>query len=171
MQREECEDSEIPFVEQAQQLISQRKSNLLNTNTSTIPEAVLCSTPLYTEVPSSNALSGKKNDEFRISNPNIEGSSTSEDSDSNIKESNSDNSYYFYQCADGSPIFISSLNAKCLMNQYGSIKNAPETINAIVIEIEDFTMDEVLITFYFTFYAFFMKILKKEFLKISKKNS
>merc|ERR1712113_923240 len=37
-----------------------------------------------------------------------------------------------------------SLNAKCLMSQYGSIMNAPENISGTVLEIEDFTMDHEL---------------------------
>ena len=61
-----------------------------------------------------------------------------------INESNLvDRDYYFYQASDGSPIFIASLNAKCLMSQYGSIMNGPEIISGAVLEIEDFTMDHV----------------------------
>ena len=61
-----------------------------------------------------------------------------------INESNLvDSDYYFYQASDGSPIFIASLNAKCLMSQYGSIMNGPEIISGAVLEIEDFTMDHV----------------------------
>ena len=41
----------------------------------------------------------------------------------------------------GSVIFISSLNAKCMMHQYGSIKEAPDSLSGTVLEYEEFTMD------------------------------
>lgn len=140
VQRNECEDSEIPFVEQAQALVQQRIDTLKNS-----PSKSGLS-PAINESDSIQDSQSQKNtpaDSFRIKNPNIaEISSNSDDSEENQTEKTE--SYFFYQCSDGSPTFISSLNAKCLINQFGSIKEAPETIEATVLEIEDFTMDHEL---------------------------
>jgi len=97
VQRAECEDSEIPFIEQAQDELNQRRASLeLNVDLS---------------------------------------------DNSAVIESTTDDNHYFYQCANGSVIFLSSLNAKCMMHQYGSIKEAPDSLSGTVLEYEEFTMD------------------------------
>jgi hypothetical protein len=149
VQREECEQSEIPFVEQAQQLVKQRVEMLMGKS---LPPATTTTTGSVELNSRSRGNSqsdrpdvvkdrGSLQDTFKIKNPNfIASASGSDDSGSSPDNDN----YYFYQCSDGSPIFISSLNAKCLINQYGSIRQAPEIIQANVLEIEDFTMDHEL---------------------------
>ena len=107
VQRSECEDSEVPFVEQALEELRQRRES----------------------------LSSISSDDYCAENPNLS------ELDPLAEESEEDNQHYFYQCANGSVIFISSLNAKCLMSQYGSIKLAPETLSGRILEIEEFTMD------------------------------
>lgn len=99
VQRDECEDSEIPFIEQAQAELAKRRESL----------------------------------ESDHSSVTVDGSS--------VASANDEENHYFYQCTNGSPIFISSLNAKCLMSQYGSIKSAPDQLSGTVLEIEEFTMD------------------------------
>jgi len=98
VQRDECEDSEIPFIEQAQAELAKRRELLQ----SDFLSATVDSLPVST---------------------------------------NDEENHFFYQCSNGSPIFISSLNAKCLMSQYGSIKSAPDQLSGTVLEIEEFTMD------------------------------
>jgi len=98
VQRDECEDSEIPFIEQAQAELAKRRESLESDHSLSTPVA-----------------------------PSI----VSDESES----------HYFYQCANGSPIFISSLNAKCLMSQYGSIQLAPDQLSGTILEIDEFTMD------------------------------
>jgi hypothetical protein len=97
VQRDECEDSEIPFIEQAQAELAKRRESLESDHSLATTVAPFVS------------------DESE--------------------------GHYFYQCANGSPIFISSLNAKCLMSQYGSIKSAPDQLSGTVLEIDEFTMD------------------------------
>lgn len=140
VQRDECEESEIPFIEQAQQMLRDRKNVILARDLKT------------TEVPeprSKQSDSTKKSpDEFLTENPNLQNSDCEIETEIiGTIESNpdqKDTDYYFYQASDGSPIFIASLNAKCLMSQYGSIKEAPEIVSGSVVEIEDFTMDHEL---------------------------
>ncbi|KAL5017508.1 hypothetical protein ScPMuIL_007097 [Solemya velum] len=56
----------------------------------------------------------------------------------------SSNAYYFYQAADGQPIFINALNARCLVKEYGSFENCPDDITASIVEIEHVFMSEEL---------------------------
>lgn len=50
--------------------------------------------------------------------------------------------YYFYQAADGQHIYPHSINARCLIKEYGSLENSPHTITARIVELEDLTMNE-----------------------------
>jgi len=152
IQRDECEESEIPFVEQAQEMLRTRKAHfqsLLSKSSSKVSKTADTSTD--------NPQISSQTDDFNANNPNLEISESDSNSDPEIiaearetssadhaKNDTNDSDYYFYQASDGSPIFIASLNAKCLMSQYGSIMNAPENISGTVLEIEDFTMDHEL---------------------------
>jgi len=52
--------------------------------------------------------------------------------------------YYFYQAEDGQNIFINSLNARCLIEQYGSLEKAPKKIVGQILDFESFTMSKEL---------------------------
>ncbi|XP_064612555.1 E3 ubiquitin-protein ligase RNF10-like [Liolophura sinensis] len=52
--------------------------------------------------------------------------------------------YYFYQAKDGQHIYIHAVNARCLVREYGSLENCPETLTATVVEIESVFMTEEL---------------------------
>ena len=54
-----------------------------------------------------------------------------------------DDSYYYYQTSDCGNMFLSAINAKCLITQYGSLKDAPDSFSAKMLEIDDYTMDQV----------------------------
>lgn len=146
-QRAECEASEIPFIEQAQELIRQRRAALLTRQS--VAKLGECVPNLLKDVKQRSPVS-TGNDLFEGSNPNIESPNHSETSTSpednntaKVELAEVDtNHHFFYQCSDGSPIFISSLNAKCLIEQYGSVKEAPDRIRARLVEIDEFTMDQ-----------------------------
>ena len=46
---------------------------------------------------------------------------------------------FFYQCADGQPIFIHPLNSRCLIHEYGTIEACPPEICCKIIAMEYFT--------------------------------
>ncbi|XP_035392054.1 RING finger protein 10 isoform X1 [Electrophorus electricus] len=50
--------------------------------------------------------------------------------------------YYFYQAEDGQQMFLHPVNVRCLLRQYGSLENSPESITAAVVEIEGHTVNE-----------------------------
>lgn len=50
--------------------------------------------------------------------------------------------FYFYQGDDGQHIYLNSLNARCIMNQYGSLENGPRTITARIVDKEVSFMTE-----------------------------
>lgn len=144
IQREECEDSEIPFVEQAQEMLRTRREHFQSLVSKPAPASM--SQPV-------SQPKIQQTDDFNNNNPNLETSESDSNSDPEViaeaeseesKNETNDSDYYFYQASDGSPIFIASLNAKCLMSQYGSIMNGPEIISGAVLEMEDFTMDHEL---------------------------
>ncbi|XP_043102889.1 RING finger protein 10 isoform X1 [Puntigrus tetrazona] len=50
--------------------------------------------------------------------------------------------YYFYQAEDGQQMFLHPVNVRCLLRQYGSLENSPQTITATVVEIDGQTVTE-----------------------------
>lgn len=48
--------------------------------------------------------------------------------------------YYFYQAEDGQNVFINSLNARCLIEEYGSLENAPKKIIGQILDFDSFSM-------------------------------
>ncbi|XP_067032639.1 E3 ubiquitin-protein ligase RNF10-like [Acropora muricata] len=44
--------------------------------------------------------------------------------------------YYFYQADDGQNIFLSSLNTRCLIKEYGGLEYCPATITAKILEMD-----------------------------------
>lgn len=53
-----------------------------------------------------------------------------------------DNAFYFYQAADGQHIYMHAVNIRCLVKQYGSLRDCPDTVTATVVELESVSMDE-----------------------------
>ncbi|KAI1287639.1 RING finger protein 10 [Halotydeus destructor] len=53
-----------------------------------------------------------------------------------------DNCYYFYQSSDGQHIYLTSVNARMLAKEYGSLENSPLEIEGRVVEIELESMTE-----------------------------
>ncbi|XP_071945000.1 E3 ubiquitin-protein ligase RNF10-like [Antedon mediterranea] len=60
------------------------------------------------------------------------------------QSSETEHTYYFYQAADSQHLYVHSLNARCLVSEYGSLSECPETISGQVIEIEHLTMTQEL---------------------------
>ncbi|XP_072002237.1 E3 ubiquitin-protein ligase RNF10 isoform X2 [Engystomops pustulosus] len=50
--------------------------------------------------------------------------------------------YYFYQAIDGQHVYLHPVNVRCLVHEYGSLEQCPETITATVVEIDGFTVTE-----------------------------
>ncbi|XP_074643050.1 E3 ubiquitin-protein ligase RNF10-like [Tubulanus polymorphus] len=55
-----------------------------------------------------------------------------------------DDFFYFYQSDDGQNIYMHSLNARCLLRDYGTLENCPETITARIEELEGISMTQEL---------------------------
>lgn len=75
--------------------------------------------------------------------------STSGDSDSELPRPLSPGHvsaqyYYFYQADDGQNVFLSPINARCLIKEYGSLENCPEYITAQILEMEALSQSEAL---------------------------
>jgi len=45
--------------------------------------------------------------------------------------------------ADGQHIYMHAVNIRCLVKQYGSLRDCPDTVTATVVEMESVSMDEV----------------------------
>jgi len=54
------------------------------------------------------------------------------------------NDYFFYQALDGQNIFLHSINARCLIEEYGSLDFGPSRIKGDIIDFECFTMTKEL---------------------------
>uniref|UniRef100_A0A8C4TBR6 E3 ubiquitin-protein ligase RNF10 n=1 Tax=Erpetoichthys calabaricus TaxID=27687 RepID=A0A8C4TBR6_ERPCA len=50
--------------------------------------------------------------------------------------------YYFYQAEDGQQMFLHPINVRCLVHEYGSLEKSPEKIEAVVVEIDGYSMNE-----------------------------
>ncbi|XP_060594010.1 E3 ubiquitin-protein ligase RNF10-like isoform X2 [Ruditapes philippinarum] len=55
-----------------------------------------------------------------------------------------DNAFYFYQADDGQHIYLHSLNARCLVKEYGSLEHCPQKITASIVEKESVFVTEEL---------------------------
>ncbi|KAL4223854.1 RING finger protein 10 [Mactra antiquata] len=55
-----------------------------------------------------------------------------------------DNAFYFYQADDGQNIYLHSLNARCLVKEYGSLEHCPQKITANIVEKESVFVTEEL---------------------------
>jgi hypothetical protein len=150
-QRADCETSEEAFVDQASTALASRRTYLTtkrSRKTSEIVKKVEQSPQIKPEV--QNVEMKLAFDPFKSDNPNLEIIETQNPPVSQktevtleIETKKDDNCYYFYQAVDCGNVYLSSLNAKCLITQYGSLKEAPEKIEAKMVELEDFTMDQV----------------------------
>ncbi|XP_030847782.1 RING finger protein 10 [Strongylocentrotus purpuratus] len=49
---------------------------------------------------------------------------------------------FFYQAEDGQQLFLGSLNARCLMHEYGHLEHSPLTITAKIVEIEHISVTQ-----------------------------
>ncbi|XP_002736630.2 E3 ubiquitin-protein ligase RNF10-like [Saccoglossus kowalevskii] len=50
--------------------------------------------------------------------------------------------YYFYQAEDGQHLYLHPVNVRCLMREYGSLANCPDTISATILETTGYSMTE-----------------------------
>lgn len=52
--------------------------------------------------------------------------------------------HYFYQADDGQNIFLSSVNSRCLIKEYGGLEYCPDTITAQILEMEALSQSDEL---------------------------
>ena len=48
-----------------------------------------------------------------------------------------------FSAEDGQHIYLHSVNARCLVHEYGSWEKCPDTITAAIVELEGVSMGEV----------------------------
>lgn len=61
-----------------------------------------------------------------------------------VRHKSGDNAFYFYQADDGQHIYLHSLNARCLVKEYGSLEHCPQKITATIVEKESVFVTEEL---------------------------
>ncbi|CAH8857362.1 unnamed protein product [Trichobilharzia szidati] len=66
------------------------------------------------------------------------------DGDTQSNPNNAANDLYFYQVTDGQPIYLDGLAWRCLLTEYGDIKNLPEEISTTVVTIKNCRMNPFL---------------------------
>ncbi|XP_005112583.1 RING finger protein 10 isoform X1 [Aplysia californica] len=59
-----------------------------------------------------------------------------------VQPTRTKDTYYFYQASSGQHIYMHSLNARCLQQEYGSLEHGPETISASIVAIKRMFMTE-----------------------------
>ena len=50
---------------------------------------------------------------------------------------------YYILVEDGQHIYLHSLNARCLVRQFGSMENSPQKVTASIVEKESVIVNEV----------------------------
>lgn len=78
------------------------------------------------------------------SNESTSGDSSSESSRPLSPGAVTTQHYYFYQADDGQNVFLSSINARCLIKEYGSLEYCPEYITGEIVEMQALTQNEAL---------------------------
>jgi len=48
-----------------------------------------------------------------------------------------------HTAVDGQHIYMHAVNIRCLLKQYGALRDCPDTITATLVELESVSMDEV----------------------------
>lgn len=77
-----------------------------------------------------------------LEGPEEENPLTGQSEDAHPQNSQHGPFYYFYQAEDGQQMFLHPVNVRCLLREYGSLENSPQSITASVVEIEGHTVNE-----------------------------
>merc|ERR1712156_1090336 len=170
--RDEKDEPEACFIEEALQYLSQRESGIdITDKHSTIAEEVVSEESSNSDDTSDLIeeildfpldLKEDCEDECSGGRPRHASSSsdgtiesvdennidevTAEDLDIEKKSSKTGakETFYFYQSSDGQPIFLHALNVQMLVHEYGSLENCPKTIKGKIIEKDNTSMSESL---------------------------
>jgi len=170
--RDEKDEPEACFIEEALQYLSQRESGIdITDKHSTIAEEVVSEEssnsddtsdlieeildfPLDLKEDCEDECSGGRPRHASSSSDgtiesvdeNIIDEVTAEDLDIEKKSSKTGakETFYFYQSSDGQPIFLHALNVQMLVHEYGSLENCPKTIKGKIIEKDNTSMSESL---------------------------
>jgi len=171
--RDEKDEPEACFIEEALQYLSQRESGIdITDQHSTIQEEAVSEESSNSD-DTSDLIEGildfpldlKEDceDEYSGGRPRHASSSsdgTIESVDENIidevtaedldierkssKTGGAKETFYFYQSSDGQPIFLHALNVQMLVHEYGSLENCPKKIKGKIIEKDNTSMNESL---------------------------
>jgi len=154
--RDEKDEPEACFIEEALQYLSQRESGI------EIPRQVQIKEETSPILSSSSEEELKiedfkeeeelvDNDKYRPRHTSSSSDGTFEDSeitaeDLEIKSSKNSpkETFYFYQSSDGQPIFLHALNVQMLVHEYGSLEQCPKFIRGKIIEKDNTSMTEEL---------------------------
>jgi len=170
--RDEKDEPEACFIEEALQYLSQRESGIdITDQHSTITEEVVSEEssnsddtsdmiegildfPLDLKEDCEEECSGGRPRHASSSSDgtiesvdeNIIDEVTAEDLDIEKKSSKTSakETFYFYQSSDGQPIFLHALNVQMLVHEYGSLENCPKKIKGKIIEKDNTSMSESL---------------------------
>jgi len=87
------------------------------------------------------AAAGKYDDEMSRRRQREYSESSTSSEPHNIRDKNS---FYFYQSEDGQNIFLNSLNARCIIEEYGGLDAGPIGMTGQIIDFECYTMTKEL---------------------------
>lgn len=170
--RDEKDEPEACFIEEALQYLSQRESGIdITDQHSTITEEVISEEssnsddasdlidgildfPLDLKEDCEDDCSGGRPRHASSSSDgtvesvedNIIDEVTAEDLDIEKKSTKTaaKETFYFYQSSDGQPIFLHALNVQMLVHEYGSLENCPTKIKGKIMEKDNTSMSESL---------------------------
>lgn len=151
--------SEVVFIESAFQLLKEREQTLICQEDCSQSDSQCGSKPddldfnkndlntdfktnLNSPAPlkTQEALPFEEADETTLEDEDFHSSSKS-----TLKKNNGNQgSFFFYQASDGQHIYLNSLNARMLIQEYGSLENSPPAITATIVELENLTMNKTL---------------------------
>uniref|UniRef100_A0A182QED5 E3 ubiquitin-protein ligase RNF10 n=1 Tax=Anopheles farauti TaxID=69004 RepID=A0A182QED5_9DIPT len=139
------------FVQQALDLLEERRTNLRSTKTIVFPTQTLLrpatvdsgstgvEEPAEEPESSANPCSFSESPDFVIDE---ESNFTVGDIDIVPTAQCAGEHYYFYQSVDGQPLFLHSINSRMLQAAYGSLDRGPRRITGRVVQKDSCSMDD-----------------------------
>lgn len=162
--RDEKDEPEACFIEEALQYLSQREAgiDITDNNSYFMQEAISEESSSSEDTQDGNDLPVDFKEEEEMterprhastssegtveSNEDIVDEVTAEDLEIEKKSAKMTpkETFYFYQSSDGQPIYLHALNVQMLIHEYGSLENCPKKISGKIIEKDNTSMTESL---------------------------
>ena len=162
--RDEKDEPEACFIEEALQYLSQRESGIEVPRQPLIKEESISRSSVSSSSSSeelTTVLEDFKEDDEILDHDQPRPRHTSSSSDGTCEdeeefvtaedldiEKNKNkapkDTFYFYQSSDGQPIFLHALNVQMLVHEYGSLENCPKIIKGKIMEKDNTSMTEEL---------------------------